>query len=166
MAISLGNDNEGEGLGPNFPTNQSARNPYQGFRFPAPFDPRTGAKVPLSNAPPLVQRLTIVAVHNDYLECKAVDDGETVYVAKSYLLRRTPFDGKTHNSITYTYSSAIQRSATDGDDTETQLVIPVYVVDDEIIGLGVHEGTGVFLNGDELLVQDANADGRAWAKEA
>ena len=95
----------------------------------------------------------------------------TVFIAKPYLLRRTPFDGLTRNDITYAYDSDTQRVATDADDdTETQQVVPSYVAGDVVFAVrDFSGGTGAWTaptNADpvEVVWQDLNVDGRAWAK--
>ena len=115
------------------------------------------------------QQFAVVKVATDYVVCNRSSsissEGGEVKVALPYLLRRTPFDGLSRNSISYTYASAIQRTA---GGSETQLITPGYVAGDIIYGIsGVSGGTGVSDEG-ELPVDwlDLNLDGRAWAKEA
>jgi hypothetical protein len=95
--------------------------------------------------------------------------GDNAWIAKPYLLRYTPFHEQTRNGIEYTYSSYTQRTADDGEDTETQVVVPSYVSGDLIYAVrGVVGGTTVTLSGTppppvEWL--DLNVDSRAWAKK-
>lgn len=125
--------------------------------------------------PPVVALFRIESVAADHLVCRRWDDlagagAEDVLVAKSYLLRRTPFDGKTRDGITYTYTTDIEREATEGADSETQVVVPLYVAGDVIAAAS--PVSGHFLQptvaGLPTTVPwlDLNLDGRAWAKKA
>ncbi|MCP4539826.1 MAG: hypothetical protein GY832_22025 [Chloroflexi bacterium] len=127
---------------------------------------------PTTTAAQQIQAFQVKAAgwQNDYLQCTAYDQVNAaaqgdVNVAKPWELRRTPFDTETityanAQSITYTYSSQRERSATDGTYTETQLVTPDYA-EDEII-LAIRGNTGVT---DALGWTDLNVAGRQWAKE-
>lgn len=119
----------------------------------------------------------VVSVQTDYLVCNPLDGAtgvastDVVNVALPYLLRRTPFDGSTREGISYTYTSNIQRTASDGSDTETQVIVPSYAAGDSIFAMrGVLRGTGAVLvdgnnNTTALDWIDMNFDGRAWAKD-
>ncbi len=118
------------------------------------------------------RRFRVKSVAGDWLVCRTWNgekEGDTdVLVAKSFLLRRSRWDGVLHNGVTYTYTSDVERTATNGTATETQVVVPAYVVGDEVWAtrncLG---GTGVWTPEEEQLVWlDDNRDGRAWAKKA
>ena len=54
----------------------------------------------------------VVAVHHDYIECKAFDGaaayGDTLNIAKAWDMRRASYDGLTINGIAYS-STAVQR---------------------------------------------------------
>lgn len=122
-----------------------------------------------------IRQFKIKSESGDYLICehrsKGVDGGESIFIAKPYLLRRTPFDDLTRNSITYDYTSDTQRTATKGSDSETQVVVPSYVVGDIIYAVrGVLGGVGTNVTIAEIDTPldwlDINADGRAWAKIA
>ena len=109
-------------------------------------------------------KLTLVSVSNDYLTCTD-SGGNTVYAAKPYELRSTPFDGNTIGGVTYTTLTASTRSATDGTDTETQEIVPAYVVGAEIIGQKPKAGTGVTTDASPqapIAYLEIN-QGRAWA---
>jgi len=126
-----------------------------------------------------VQRFVVVTEYGDYFSARKqggstssdVSTEPTVFIAKPYLCRRTPFDGETRNGISYAYSSDTERVATDTDsDTETQQIVPSYVAGDVIFAAqNFKGGTGVWTaptNSDpvEVLWLDLNLDGRAWAK--
>ena len=144
-----------------------------------------------------IQRFMVTAVMDDHLECIAMDqvDGvdfiqdapglDKVLVMKPYKLRSSPFDGKTigieGTDITFTYVDALERSADDGTDTETQKITPSYDVrvdtddgyrGDEILAIHVGITTGykvALVDGETpksvVVWHDMNTDGRAWAKE-
>ena len=117
----------------------------------------------------------VVAAQNDYLECKIYDEvsataGVTIFVAKPWMLRRTPFHGATitylnGQSITYTYVSQRERTANDGATSETQVMTPDYYVG-EVIDV-IEKRTNVALpDGSKATLQDRNTCGRFWAQEA
>ena len=60
-------------------------------------------------------QMKLVSVQEDHLVCRSWDgevQGEDdVLVAKSWLLRRTPFDGKSRNGIDYTYHTNVTRTS-------------------------------------------------------
>ena len=117
----------------------------------------------------------VVAAYGDYLECTYYDPvadvaGATVYIAKPFMLRQTPFDGETityldGSSITYAYTTQRERAADDGVDSETQVMTPDYYVGEVI--RATRGNTGV-VDGDtkRLGWEDMNTCGRFWAKEA
>jgi hypothetical protein len=110
----------------------------------------------------------------DYLTCRtwhAFTESEgpaDVYVAKPYILQRTPFDGVTitypSGNITYTYTQDYERSANDGTDTKTQVVTPRYYVNEVIVAArGIAGGTGITVSESNVVWQDINTCGRMWA---
>jgi hypothetical protein len=119
----------------------------------------------------------LVSVHGDYV-LAAEFDGVTagtlsIPVAKPWLLRRTPFDGESRDGITYTYGGSASREGVDDDtsETETQLVVPSYVVGDVLFAIRTLRGTGVTWSPvagvtDPVLWLDLNIDARAWAKDS
>lgn len=118
-----------------------------------------------------LQAMQVVSEQNDHLVCRSLGADGAIYgsdinVAKPYLLRRTPFDGLARNSITYTYSAANVRLADDDTDTETQVIVPSYVVGDTVYGVSVQPDAGVVVDGAALRFIDLNLDGRAWAKQS
>jgi hypothetical protein len=115
----------------------------------------------------------------------------SIAVARPPRLRRSDWDGKTINGITYTYTNANERTAVgvvdEGTDdevtvTENQVIVPPYL---DIGGLNEYYGdpyiifavraedTGLsYTTSDpdaggsktvKVVWQDVNADGRAWA---
>lgn len=127
-------------------------------------------------------RLRVKSVSNDHLVCRTWDgtnEGTVdLNVAKPYILRCTPFHGKTltvnGNTLTYSYSSGTQRTVTKGSSSETQIIVPGYVTTGS--GYGGSEiyaercDTGVVLNAgqsneERLDLIDKNIDGRMWAKQ-
>jgi len=106
---------------------------------------------------------------------------EDFNVAKNWKLRKTPFDGKTIGTISYTYAtsgfaglSATLRTAVRAGITEAQAIVPPYVFfipNTAYIGDIIYAdenpegGTGVLdENGVEVTWLDQNRDGRAWAE--
>ena len=107
----------------------------------------------------------------DHLVCRTWDgttEGDTdVLVAKPYLLRRTPFDGHERGGATIVFTSMKTRTLTLDGDTEDQVVIPPYLLNDEInAALGIVDGTGVEHLGEPVRYLDLNVDGREWMKDA
>lgn len=95
-----------------------------------------------------------------------VTEGTQVVIYKPWLLRRTPFDGKTRVlqtdripptiTVSYVYSSPSKRTKSAGDIAETQYITPAYTIDDLIYAVPCDQLAGSYL--------DINADGRAWAE--
>ncbi len=80
---------------------------------------------------------------NDTITCED-GDGNTVYVAKPYDLRRTPFDGETVNNISYSYSDANTRTSSKaGNDDETEIITPAYYEDEVICAQRLNTGLTV-----------------------
>lgn len=133
-----------------------------------------GANVPVQRRPKgkgaggsSVVILTLVTHYGDYLECQDADSN-TVYVAKPYELRQTPFDGETIAGVTYSYTSASERDASDGAspaNVETQFITPAYVAGAEIYATTESSGdTGVDTGSpaQNITYLEIN-QGRAWA---
>ena len=117
----------------------------------------------------IVRQFRVKSVGNDHITCRTWDgttEGDTdVKVAKPYLLRRTPFDGETRDGITCTYSSACERQASDGVDTEDQVIVDSYIADDIIYAIRVIVGgTDTTVSDEDIMWLDLNVDGRYWAK--
>lgn len=95
--------------------------------------------IPLTSGGASIE-MQITGIKDDYLECQFAND-LVVNVLKPFLLQRTPFDGQAIPypdgvSWTYTYDATNperKRSATDGTTTETQIMTPMYFVDELII---------------------------------
>ncbi len=119
-----------------------------------------------------VFQLQINFILTDYLQGREYvryDDGTErigpvdITVALPWLLRQTPFNGQTYNGVTYTYTGLHVRTATAGQDSETQRVTPDYVLGDIIYcARQVQGGSGVALSMPSL---DLNVDGRCWAAD-
>lgn len=126
----------------------------------APRQPRPTGK---SGGSPVIV-LELVTHNDDYLVCQDADLN-TYNVAKPFELRRSSFDTLTVEGVTYTYTSASEREATDGVDTETQFITPAYRVGAEIYALKVRPNTGVQTTDsppEDILYLEMN-QGRAWA---
>lgn len=115
----------------------------------------------------IAQRFQVTSVEGDYLICEYHNGfeakGGAVKIAKPWLLRRTPFDGKTRNGVTYTYTDAQNRT---GDDGSQEAITPAYVAGDQIVAVkGIAGGTGVNLASpapETVEWEDVNEDGRTW----
>ena len=101
-----------------------------------------------SGGSPLVI-LTLVSHQGDYLECED-DAANTVYVAKPYELRQTPFDGQSISGVTYSYGTGFptsqERTATSDSNpsqVEVQYITPEYRVGAEIYAVRTTTPTGV-----------------------
>jgi hypothetical protein len=135
----------------------------------------TGIKPPRQKIPraaaeavKTTQQFQIESIEGDYLVCNPYDGTTAVAtqikVAKPKLLRRST---TSHNGITYTYTSDSEREASDGSDTETQVIVPAYTIGDVIFAVTNIEGdTGVVADEQYVEWQDMNVDARAWSKEA
>lgn len=106
---------------------------------------------------------------DDYLVCREYDGTQTgdsdIYIARPPLLRASV---TSRGDVTYTYTDSQTRSATDGVDTETQVIIPSYLAGDEIYAeRGIVRGTGVYSDpeGTQKVEWLARADGRAWTED-
>jgi len=118
-----------------------------------------------------IEQLKVVTIGDDLLVCVPYDslsaDTENPFlVAMPYLLRRTPFDGLERDGITYTYIGSTSRDATDGSDTERQLITPSYVAGDIIYAARNITGKTDVRDINDVVIEwlDINVDGRAWAK--
>ena len=67
----------------------------------------------------------------------------TISVAKHHHLRRSTYDGKMIGGVTYTYQDKNTRSASDGEDTETQHITPPYSSEEHLVIVRPVNGTGV-----------------------
>lgn len=115
----------------------------------------------------LFQQMRIKSDQGDYLVCRSLDAGGNegaadINVLKPFLLRRTPFDGKTVNGVSYVYQSNGERLA---DGTETQLITQDYYVDAEIFVMRINVNFEVSPNVFTSLA-DANDNGREWSEPA
>lgn len=132
-------------------------------------------------------RIAVLDTSGDTLTCESYDGtvvkerGARTTIALPHLFRKSPFDDKTRDGITFTYSDTVihERSATDGTDTETQVVTPSYEVGDVIFAIkNIKNSTGLTITKDvtrpdgslekqEVDVEwlDLNVDGRTWAEK-
>lgn len=103
----------------------------------------------------------------DYLIAKRTDgiqsSGESINIAKRWDLRRTPFDGKFVDGITYAYESDDERIATRKPISERQFITPTYF-NGAIIWATKAETGLVEVDGElSSLEWLAVVDGRDWA---
>lgn len=123
-----------------------------------------------------IRTAKIIDVFDDYLECKWYSPrteylhSVTVFIAKPFILRQTPFDGvgdltfDNGDTISYVYDTYRLREADDGSNTEDQVVTPDYIANEQI--LVVFGATGVTVGGVPLMWSDINTAARAWAEVA
>jgi hypothetical protein len=107
-----------------------------------------------------LQPFKVITVEDDVLECKLVSPqgvvlGDSVYVEKPHDLKRSTWDGQTINGVDYVWVSNQSRQATDGDETELQVITPSYVEGHTVILVSIAA--------DGSLHIDSNSDGRSWA---
>lgn len=123
-----------------------------------------------------LQRFKIVSVEGDYLVCvtfNGVTAGTTnINVAKPLELRTSFTEA---NGVTYVYTDSSTRTASvSGEDDETQVIIPAYVVDGQIWAVknpgggtgAVGPATTAAPSGRPLVWMDLNMGARAFAKQA
>jgi len=121
-------------------------------------------------------------VFSDCVVCKNIlfeeqpDDQGTLIVAKPPLMRKSLYDDKVRNGITFTWNDDIldggERTATAADDTsEIQIIVPSYQVGDVLVvasGSDPRLITTIGTTGTDGLVisaYDTNVDARAWARK-
>lgn len=109
---------------------------------PTPSQPETSGS-------PLLEGV-LLGIGGDDLTVMVGDSSFTVY--KPYKLRSSTVSGP--GGVTFVSTGTQSRQASDGTDTEDQVVIPAYVAGDPIYFQFV-ESSGVYL--------DMNPDARAWA---
>jgi len=113
------------------------------------------------------QQFQIVSVFDDLLLCNRFRDGVAdtaqITVAKPWMLRRTPFDGITYQGVQYSYTGTDARTATQGEETEDQEIVPAYASGDILCAQPV-AGLGLSHGGASVDFQDVNETGRAWAQ--
>lgn len=106
-----------------------------------------------------VMEIVDATTYDDYMICSR-NEGE-VWVAKPAILRG---GSQFPSGYSYTYSSAVERESSDGENTENQLITPSYSVGEEIVAIRVH--THLTDESDvPILWMDLNVAGRCWASE-
>jgi len=113
-----------------------------------PFNPSTGKFLPLGPAADeTILVFTVQSEEDDYLVCVDSNAG-IVNISKPYILQRSTFDGETVDDVSYIYSDAYTRLASEeGEDDVLQVVIPGYFEGERILAYNS---------------QDLNAAGRTW----
>lgn len=100
----------------------------------------------------------------EHLVCRAfdgdVEGAVDVLVGLPYTLRQLA----SRAGLDFTYSSPFAREADDGSETEDQVLVPSYEVNDVIYAARVLGGTQL-VDDDDYVVAfiDVNVDGRQWA---
>lgn len=125
----------------------------------------------------------VYEVHDDYLLCRIINgDGSAgttpINVAKYPEVQKSEYDGYSvldpvdgSTTWTFTYSDAQERSASDGSDSEDQVIVPRYVpksaswpgsrIMATLMPITVKDDAG-----SDLVVQWVELTNRAWAKKA
>lgn len=148
------------------------RKPSKPFGLPStPFNPQTGAFMPLSE-PGAFAEMTVVEVGHDVLLC--LDrEGRKQLVLKPWALRRSSFDGLTLGGLIYTTTGIDQRTATGPDGPVSEAVVKPYLAGEKIMAYRRHEldaAIGVVvgelsdgnLGSHRLFWEDMNTAGRTW----
>jgi hypothetical protein len=118
------------------------------------------------------ERFRLKSVQANYLTCHtwdgAVEGATDIYVAKPYMLRESLPSPRTEAGTAYTltYTTGIDslnkyRLKTTGGVTETQLVSPVWVLNDEIYA--VQADTGVLDLSGNPITRIMDLESRQWA---
>lgn len=106
--------------------------------------------------------------NGDYWTCRRFDGSfegaDDVFVAKPWELRPSV---TAVGPQTYSYSTDRERTATEGSDNETQVIVPDYVDDESVIFACRALNTGV-VGPSSVSVRwlDLNVAGRGWAKKS
>lgn len=132
----------------------------------------------------LLTQFRVKTIQDDFITCVSWDgegEGQSIQIAKPFLLRKTPIDFITSEGYIrtlpngrankYNYLNTQKRKAEnifDSEDTEIQVIVPAYVEDDLIYcAKGVRGGLDAkndATDQETLFWIDMNNDGRAWAK--
>lgn len=118
-----------------------------------------------------VSRFCITEIHTEHLVCRTWDGvikgTKDVLVARPWLLRCKGERALSTGTVTFVYTGTQARTATAAQIQEQQVIVPEYVVNDEITAISpIVRGTGLTLQ-DGTVVEwtDMNLDARAWAKK-
>ena len=110
---------------------------------------------------------TILANHLACVEFDGTDEGDPINVAKPYQLRGSLL---AHDTRTFVHPTTTTRTASvAGEDDESQVIVPEYVVDDVIVAIqNIVGGNSAKdpIDGKSFRWMDLNVDARAWAKQA
>jgi len=112
-----------------------------------------------------VQCMRVKSVQNNYLTCRTWDGttegGTDILVAKPYKVRNPASETIDGIAVSYSYVSTTRRTASaTGYYSETQVVVPFYLVNDVIFAISTTTDVQVDSEYLEYLALD---DGRAWA---
>lgn len=127
---------------------------------------------------PRLIRVKVIAVKDDYLECKlynpgADTDGDEINVAKPWMFRKTPFDGETweftdggeyeFDYTNYTDDNGLRREIQDTTtgDTIIQSVTPAWMVGEILVA--ERRNTGVDDDDNNRVAYEDITAGRVWA---
>lgn len=134
-----------------------------------------------------IKQLLLKSIENDFYTCRSwngqTEGSSDIFVARPFGHRVTNFDGQTiawssdgdSFSATYAYTSATKRIKTISGTAETQVLIPYFKSDFDLIyavtvkqPITIRSGGGYTRlldpNGAPIKLLDLNVEGRAWAK--
>lgn len=141
-----------------------------------PISDDTGAKI---------QQLRLKSIENDFYTCRSwsgEEEGDAdIFVARPFGHRVSNFDGQSIAwssdgdafTATYAYTSATKRTKTISGTAETQVLIPYFKTDFDLIyaitvkepiTIGVSNTRLTDPNDAPIKLLDLNVEGRAWAK--
>jgi hypothetical protein len=112
-----------------------------------------------------VLRLRYKSMGQDHIVCREWDGANEgsidVLVAKSWLLRQST-SARTGYTLAYTDPASRTSTKTADGSTESQVVVPSFVLNDEIWAISAD--TGVTVGGEAVEFLDLNCDARLWMK--
>lgn len=119
------------------------------------------------------RQFRIKGIGRDHLQCVTFDgtnEGEETFnIAKPYRLRGSE---TTHNGITFVHTDTdsylVRTASKAGEDDETWVITPAYVIEDLIEARkDIAGGTSAFdFSNKPIVWMDQNIDARAWARQA
>lgn len=135
------------------------------FVNPAP-QPKRGGSPGVST-----QRFRITSVAGDYITGRLYPDvagNVDVFIAKPLMLRRSTWHGVTRDGFTYSAAAgdaqlrSLTGSVGGADSSCEEALFPSYKANDHIKAFQPTGGTGVTVNGAELVWEDCNNDARTF----
>ena len=116
-----------------------------------------------------IKTFTVVQELSDIVSCTD-SSGQTVKVAKPFIMRRYGFDGEEVNGIEYEYDTETygKRTATEGETEEVQYITPSYYANEIIMACRISAEVKLYEESGQPVMYvpwtDLNFSGRCWAK--